>query len=386
MESHENTMELEAFLRNQITSSGPMPFSRFMEHCLYHPDWGYYSAPRRRIGKEGDFFTSSSVHSLFGKLIFRQLRQMAEILSGESFTIVEQGAGDGHLCLDILDTAREEDPEFYGRLQYLLVEIGEDGRQRQKALLAEHEAAQKVRWVDFEQVEDVRGCFLSNELVDAFPVHLVEQTPEGLREVYVTCGDDSFQEQLGPLSTERISQYFSRLDISLREGNRAEVNLAAEDWMGEVGRKLQRGFVMTIDYGYAAQELFSPQRRNGTLLCYHRHQTNENPLENVGGQDITSHVDFTTLALVGQEHGLQPLYQGPQYRFLMGLGFVEELMKLQATLNDPAEERALRLTLKNLIMPDEGMGETFRVLVQGKQVESPQLLCQRTISDIAAPL
>ncbi len=383
-ENNENNIELEVFLRERIAESGPIPFVDFMEQCLYHPRWGYYAAPRQRIGKEGDFFTSSSVHSLFGRLVFRQLRQMAEILEAETFTVVEQGAGEGHLSLDILNAARNEDPDFYDRLEYVLVEIGEDGRRRQKELLAEH--ASRVKWADFDQLEPVVGCFLSNELVDAFPVHLVEQTPEGLREIYVDWQDGAFKEKMGALSTSRIEEYFSRLGITLREGNRAEVNLAAEDWMTEVAQKLKRGFVVTIDYGYQAQELFSPLRRTGTLLCYQHHQTNENPLENVGRQDITSHVDFTTLPLVGEEFGLKPLYFGPQYRFLMGLGFVEELMRLQADLKDPKEERALRMTLKNLIMPDQGMGETFKVLVQGKQVGTPKLLCQRAIGDIPVPL
>ena len=383
-EHNENCTELEVFLRERIAQDGPIPFVDFMQQCLYNPRWGYYAAPRQRIGKEGDFFTSSSVHSLFGRLVFRQLRQMAEILGGETFTVVEQGAGEGHLCLDILNAARTEDPDFYHRLDYVLVEIGEDGRRRQKELLAEH--ASRVKWVDFDQLEPVVGCFLSNELVDAFPVHLVEQTAQGLSEVYVDWQNGAFQEKMGSLSTPRIEEYFSRLGITLREGNRAEVNLAAEDWMSAVAQKLQRGFVITIDYGYQAQELFSPLRRTGTLLCYQHHQTNENPLENVGQQDITSHVDFTTLPLVGEEFGLKPLYFGPQYRFLMGLGFVEELMKLQADLKDPKEERALRMTLKNLIMPDQGMGETFKVLVQGKQVGTPKLLCQRAIGDIPVPL
>jgi SAM-dependent MidA family methyltransferase len=377
---------LEKFLRQRLETQSAMSFAEFMEQCLYHPQWGYYMAPRQRVGKEGDFFTSSSVHAVFGGLLFRQLRQMAEVLGGETFSIVEQGAGDGHLALDILDTAREEEPQLYERLRYVLVEIAEDSRKRQKQLLEPHVRAGRVSWSSFAEIENLEGVFLSNELVDAFPVHLVEQTDEGLREVHVVWRDGSFQEELRSLSAPAVARHLETLGVSLPRGNRAEVNLAAAQWMEDLGRKLKRGFVITIDYGYPAEELYTPLRRTGTLMCYHRHLGNENPLENVGCQDITSHVDFTTLQVRGERNGLLPLFFGPQYRFLIGLGFVEMLMELEARETDAQKMRNLRLTLKNLIMPETGMGETFKVLVQGKKVGRPQLLCQRALSDIQLPL
>ncbi|MDO3379219.1 class I SAM-dependent methyltransferase [Geoalkalibacter halelectricus] len=378
--------QLEDFLRRCIAERGSMSFVEFMGHCLYHPEWGYYVAPRQRIGKEGDFFTSSSVHAVFGRLLFRQVRQMAQILAAEAFTLVEQGAGEGHLALDILDAAAEQAPELYRRMTYVLVEVGSDVRRRQEQLLAPHVAAGRVRWADFEQLDGLEGVFLSNELVDAFPVHLVEQTAQGLREVYVDWRDGEFREELRAPSTARIETHLAELGVSLPVGNRAEVNLAAADWMQDVAAKLRRGFVITIDYGYPAAELYAPLRRNGTLMCYHRHQTSENPLAHVGCQDITSHVDFTTLQRSGEPGGLRPLFFGPQYRFLMGLGFVEMLMELEAREPDPNRARNLRLTLKNLIMPEAGMGETFKVLVQGKEVGAPPLHCQRTLADIRLPL
>ncbi|KIH77031.1 SAM-dependent methyltransferase, MidA family [Geoalkalibacter ferrihydriticus] len=381
-----NKPELEEFLRHRIAARGAMPFVEFMEHCLYHPQWGYYVAPRQRIGKQGDFFTSSSVHFVFGRLLFRQLQQMAELLGGEDFTLVEQGAGEGHLALDILDAAAAEDSELYQRLHYVLSEVGADSRRRQEQLLERHLQAGRVRWAAFDEIDSLEGVFLSNELVDAFPVHLVEQTGEGLREIHVAWRDGSFHEELLPLSTPQIENYLTALGIRLPVGNRAEVNLAAVRWMEELAGKLRRGFVMTIDYGYPAAELYSPLRRNGTLMCYHRHQSSENPLENVGYQDITSHVDFTTLQRCGEPLGLLPLFFGPQYRFLMGLGFVEMLMELEARETDPNRARNLRLTLKNLIMPETGMGETFKALVQGKGVGAPELLCRRAISDIRLPM
>lgn len=377
--------QLEEFLRRRLSEQGALSFAEFMEHCLYHPQWGYYVAPRRRIGKEGDFFTSSSVHAVFGRLVFRQVRQMADLLGGEIFTLVEQGAGEGHLALDILDAAAAEAPRLYERMRYVLIDIGEENRRRQEGLLAKHLAAGRVAWCTFAELDNFEGVFLSNELVDAFPVHLVEQVGEELREVHVVWREEGFQEELLPLSDARIAEHLAALGVRFPAGNRAEVNLNAALWMEEVGRKLGRGFVITIDYGYTAEELYTPLRRNGTLMCYHRHQSNENPLRLAGCQDITSHVDFTTLQRQGEKQGLLPLFYGPQYRFLLALGFAELLLELEARETDPHRARNLRLTLKNLIMPEQGMGETFKVLVQGKGVGTPHLLCRRTLSEIHLP-
>jgi SAM-dependent MidA family methyltransferase len=379
----ESNTELERFLRRRIAQTGGIPFAEFMEHCLYHPEHGYYMAARNRIGKQGDFFTSTSVHSLFGRLVSRQLAQMWELLGRGPFTVAEQGAGEGHLCLDILDALAGENPDFYGALRYRLVELSPDNRLRQQRLLERHR--ERIDWCSLDDLAGMEGCFLSNELVDAFPVHLVEKREGELKEVFVVEREDGFAEELRRVSTAEIDEHFRDLGTGPVEGNRGEVNLEAGRWMERIGRLLGRGFVITIDYGYPAEELYAPFRRQGTLMCYHRHTSDDDPYRNIGCQDITAHVDFTALQLAGKKEGLVPLYFGEQYRFLMGLGFVEALVELQARETDENRARALRLTLKNLILPEGGMGETFKVLVQGKGVGKPELLCRRSIADIRLP-
>jgi SAM-dependent MidA family methyltransferase len=381
----ETNPALEEIIRRRIAEAGgAIPFAEFMALCLYHPQHGYYMAPRTRIGKGGDFFTSTSVHALFGRLVARQLAQMGEILGGGAFTVAEQGAGEGHLALDILDALREEAPGLYERLSYRLVEISPDNRERQRQTLAAH--GERISWCALEELDEMEGCFLSNELVDAFPVHLVEKRDGELREVFVTAAAGGFAEELRAPSTPALAAHFGWLGTAPAEGCRAEVNLAAADWMRQVAGVLRRGFALTIDYGYPAAELYSPARRTGTLMCYHRHTSSEDPYRLVGVQDITAHVDFTALERAGEEAGLQPLWFGEQYRFLMALGFVEALLELQAQAADEKSARALRLTLKNLILPEGGMGETFKVLVQGKGVGRPALRCARPISAIPLPL
>ncbi len=376
----DNPTLLSVLLHQQAKDSHGISFADFMEQALYHPEHGYYMTRRDRIGKAGDFFTSSSVNALFGRLVARQLQQMFTLLGGGAFQVVEQGAGEGHLAQDILDAIIEEAPELYARLSYTLVEVSQDNRQRQEKNLASH--IEKVSWCIDDNWSITSGCFLSNELVDAFPVHLVEKHDGQIQEVFVTANEEAFVEDLRKPVEPGVSEYFSWLGSSPVEGNRAEANLVAPEWMRQVGRRIERGFAITIDYGYPVEELYAPCRRAGTLMCYHRHQADDNPYDLVGEKDITAHVDFTALQKAGSEVGLDTLWFGEQYRFLLALGFFEELVRLEAVATDEKEARALRLTLKNLIMPEAGMGETFKVLVQGKNVGAPQLCCSRAIAAI----
>ena len=216
------------------------------------------------------------------------------------------------------------------------------------------------------------GCFLSNELVDAFPVHRVIFDQGGLKEVYVTQEDGQLKEEQGEISDPGIAGYLKSMRITLQEGQKAEVNLKALEWMEKVSRSLRKGFVLTIDYGYPSEELYAPHRSEGTLLCYYKDQISNNPYERVGQQDMTSHVNFTSLIRKGEEVGLHFTGLVPQYRFLIGLGILQEMESSGQHLSE-IDGLKLRLSLKHLIEPEAGMGETFKVLIQHKGIEKPQL-------------
>lgn len=378
---------LKRFLLSQI-EKGPLPFCQFMDWCLYHPEYGYYRSKGVKIGKQGDYYTSSCVSPLFGHLIAKQLLQMAELLRGESFDVVEMGGGRGFLCEDILDWAKQNSPSFYRQLRYHLVETSGPFSEEQRERLAEKESDGRVFWIDPQKFERgeirIEGCFLSNELVDAFPVHRVIQDQGALKEIYVTFRNGRFEEQSGKLSDPRIASYFRSMGIALQEGQTAEVNLAALQWMERVAKCLQRGFVLTIDYGDFANRLYAASRREGTLLCYFQHQASENPYERLGEQDITSHVNFTGLIRKGEELGLRFTGLVPQYRFLIGLGLLDQIERLGRELSE-LDGLKLRLSLKNLIEPDMGMGEIFKVLVQHKGLDQPQLDGLRDLGSIPRP-
>ena len=380
---------LRRWILSQIEERGPIPFSRFMEWCLYHPEDGYYRSERMSIGRDGDFYTSPCVHPLFGGLIAKQLSQISERLEGAFFDVVEQGAGKGFLCKDILQWAKQKSPAFYERIRYHLIESSPPLLKEQEERLAEHQKEGKVFWIDPETFEQgkalIEGCFLSNELVDAFPVHQVIFDRGILKEVYVTQDQGRLKEQMGEFSDSRIASYFQSNDVALQEGQRAEVNLEALDWIEKVARCLKKGFVLTIDYGYLAKELYGPYRKEGTLLCYSQHRTSENPYEKLGEQDITSHINFSSLIQKGEEVGLHLTGLVPQYQFLLALGLLEEMESLAGGMSE-VDALRMRLSLKHLIEPEMGMGEVFKVLIQHKGIELPQLDGLRTLGSIPGPI
>jgi SAM-dependent MidA family methyltransferase len=379
---------LRRWILSQIEERGPIPFSQFMEWCLYHPEDGYYQSERIRIGRDGDFYTGPCVHPLFGGLIAKQLAQISERLGGAFFDVAEQGGGRGFLCEDILQWAKRKSPAFYERIRYHLIETSSPLLKEQKERLVEHEKEGKVFWIDEEAFERGKavfeGCFLSNELVDAFPVHQVIFERRLLREVYVTQDHGRLKEETGELSDPRIASYFQSMDVALQEGQRAEVNLKALDWVEKVARCLKKGFVLTIDYGDLAKDLYGPHRKGGTLLCYYQHRTSENPYERLGEQDMTSHVNFSSLIQKGEEVGLRFTGLVPQYRFLLGLGLLQEMESLGRGMPE-VDALRMRLSLKHLIEPEMGMGEVFKVLIQQKGTDQLQLDGLRDLGSIPMP-
>lgn len=366
----------------RIAEQGRITFADFMGACLYQPGLGYYTSPGRKVGAEGDFYTSITVHAAFGRVIAREIAQMWRCMgTPASFTLVECGAGNGRLACDIMDFLAEREPEMYRGLRLALVEKEPSLEAAQRALLAAH--LERIAWLSPEEFASgaftFSGCLYSNELIDALPVQRVLMTPEGLREIYVSLQEGELVEESGELSTPAIAEQLKLVGAELIPGQQAEVNLNGPAWLSAASRALQSGFVLTVDYGYPAQELYASHRKRGTLLCYYRHQTEENPYIRLGLQDITAHVDFTSLIKRGEELGMQTAWFGEQYRFLMAAGIIEELEELERSSMSDEEKLRLRLTLKKLIVPQGGMGDTFRILVQSKGVADPRLLCQRRI-------
>ena len=358
-------------LAERIRATGPISFAEYMRECLYHPQFGYYG--KREGRRFADFYTSVDVHPIFGRLLARQLAEMWDALGHpQEFYAVEAGAGTGRLAGQILDFAARELPQFYGSVRYLTVEQSEARRERHREMLRTHLEKGAAMSCGALPCEIPAGCIFSNELLDAFPVHRVLFEHGALREIYVGHNGESFTEVRGPLTSAEIEKYFQEQQIRLQEGQQAEVNLDACEWIKEAGRRLGRGFVLTVDYGHEAAELYNARHMRGTLLAYSAHRATEDFLECPGEQDLTAHVNFSALDMWGRLAGLTRTGCVSQMAFLVALGRGNEFADLCDDGANEVERIRARLLLKSLIHP-EGMGETFHVFIQHKGVAQPHL-------------
>jgi len=333
-----------------------------METALYTPGLGYYAKDSTSIGRNADFYTSPHLHPIFGAMIGKQLEEMWHLLgSPKQFHAVEIGAGMGFLAYDILEYL--DNTDFFSSLTYTIVERNQAVAKKQTSLLEKYD--HKVRFESsISDLAPVTGCFLSNELLDAFPIHLVEMNG-GLCEIFVSIGEQgAFTEIMRPCNSEIIS-YFKEFSVDLQsimnDGYRTEVNLDIRKWLYKIALKLSEGFVLTIDYGYPADDYYSVERNTGTMLCYHKHSVNDNPYINIGEQDITAHVNFSALKKWGEEVGLSPVGFSPQGPYLISLGIDEILTDRPELIGDVTDTAKI----KRLILP-EGMGESHKVMVQYK--------------------
>ena len=360
---------LKQAIIDRMERAGGISFRDYMAMALYHPGLGYYCSSREKMGREGDYLTSPEVSPVFGAMVGRQLRQMWELMARpQRFQMLEVGAGTGALARDILAWARRTAPEFLGPIEYTIVEPGEALTRRQRALADAEGFAEKIRWCE-ALAPEIEGCILSNELLDAMPVHRVTVEEGRLQEVFVCWNGARFVEELRPAQAE-IAAYFQRLGLAPGEGCRAEVNLEAVEWMRSAARALRRGFILTLDYGYEAEELYAPWRREGTLLCFYRHNPSNDPYARIGRQDVTSHVDFTSVGRAGQEAGLRTLGNVSQSQFLENLGIAEALA-LPEGQQDMEDYYARRRAVTELLDPG-GLGR-IRVVVEARDVPHASL-------------
>jgi SAM-dependent MidA family methyltransferase len=371
MQRRSEPTPLAAILAERIRSHGPITFAEYMEACLYHPEYGYYAKADQRPRQ--DYFTSVDARPLFGRLLARQLHEMwTQLGSPSPFSLIEAGAGTGELAAQILDFVAVEWRGFYEALHYVGVERSELRRNAQSKVLSTHVAPGRASSAAEIPGEISCGCILSNELLDAMPVHRVIQENRELREVYVGLEDAGFCEQVGPLSTPELGRYFEEQGVALRDEQHAEVCLDAAKWIEAAGRKLHRGYVLTIDYGHEARELYDERHMRGTLLAYEKHRASEDYFRAPGQQDLTAHVNFSGIDLWGQRAGLKRTGFTSQTNFLLALARSSNFEDLQSEHMDQNQQARARLIFKTLINP-EGMGETFQVLIQHKGIDAPKL-------------
>jgi SAM-dependent MidA family methyltransferase len=392
---------LEAVIRREIAEKGAMPFARFMELALYHPEHGYYERAATTIGRSGDYFTSVSVGGLFGELLaFRfadWLEEKSEVRSpkseaggggGPGQQIVEAGAHDGRLAADILGWLKANRPGLFAALEYWIVEPSPRRRVWQERTLRAY--AGKVRWLTalptpasrqqagtrIPESRGVRGVIFGNELLDALPVQrlgwdAVQRrwfewgvATEGERFVWARiprADAESLVAAAVLLREPEARELTSELRDVLPDRFTVEVCPAAVEWWSTAAAALKQGKLLTLDYGMTAEELLRPERQEGTLRTYAHHRVTRDALQGPGEQDLTAHVNFSALQAAGEAAGLKTDGFSLQSQFLAAI--VERTMKPGSGFGEwtPARTRQLQ----TLTHPDH-LGRAFRVLVQSR--------------------
>jgi SAM-dependent MidA family methyltransferase len=357
-------------IEQEFRERGPIPFSRYMELCLYDPELGYYSRNAEQFGKAGDFYTSSDVHAVFGRLLARQFDEMWRCLgSPKRIDLVELGPGRGLFAQDVLAWSEKKFPDFYRALRYVLVESSPALRQRIQQTLGPHFESGKAELTAFyprNGASTTNTIVFANEFFDALPVEILS-TKGSLR---IEACDGHFMEAWTKPSPEEV-EFLDRYSVHPEPNQRVEAALAAQQVMELIATSIQLGFFLAIDYGYTREEQLAGRHR-GTVKALRQHSISANPYEAPGEQDITADVNFTALAAATEKHGMQTRQLVTQSQFLMGIGEANQFADAFEECRLPQERAKVTLQLKHLVTP-AGMGESFHVLLASKGVEQERI-------------
>jgi SAM-dependent MidA family methyltransferase len=393
-------LSVQSALREQIDREirerGPIPFSRYMQICLYDPSHGYYAAHAGQFGKAGDFYTSSDVHAVFGRLLARQFDEIWQALDRPSkIEILELGPGRGLFARDVLDWSKKKFPGFFAALTYTLQETSPALRARLQDTLREHLDAGKAAvpeerpsiaspvWgrtpspVQAERSSASVGIHralppetpllvFANEFFDSLPVEILSTQGK----LHLALENHHLHETwLPPLADEL--EFLDRYGVHPEAGERIEVPSAAQDWMRQIARAVERGLLVIIDYGYTRNQQLAGRHR-GTLMAYRQHSASPDPYQAPGGQDLTAHVNFTALAAACEQEGMQVEKLRTQSQFLMGIGEKNQFADAFEDCGIPQERAKVALQLKHLVTP-VGMGETFQVLIASRAINPKRI-------------
>lgn len=332
-------------------------YAEYMELALYHPENGYYMKEKEKIGRGGDFITSSNISDVYGKLIAKWYFKQMNSNELSPF-ICEIGAGTGRFAKAFIEQWNEIS---YEPITYFIAEASPYHRKVQKELLGSFENVKQIE--NIEELAPFNGLIFSNELFDAFPVHVIENRDGTLMEIMVGVDNDQLSEIAIPLENPHIVAFLEESGLRLKNKQRIEIPLLMEDTIREIGKVLSKGFVLTVDYGYTDEEWHEVERRDGSLRGYYQHQQLNNVLLYPGDMDITSHIHFDSLIRIGNKHGLAFQQKWRQDQFLLEAGILDDLQNHYDSDPFSAVSRRNR-AIRSLIMP--GISSSFHVILQKK--------------------
>jgi len=361
-------------IEREIRERGPMPFSRYMEICLYDPSHGYYSRNAEQFGKAGDFYTSSDVHAVFGRLLARQFDELWQALERPSLIeILELGPGRGLFARDALDWCDKKFQDFFAALTYTLQETSPALRARLQQTLRKHLDAGRAAVPEGRPTGLCRTLapeapliVFANEFFDALPVEILGTAGK----LHIALENNRLREAWLPPLAEEL-EFLDRYGVHPEAGERIEVPILAQNWIRQVARSIPRGMLLIIDYGYTRNEQLAGRHR-GTLMAYRRHSAGLEAYQAPGEQDLTTHVNFTALAAACADAGMCVETILTQSQFLMGIGEKNQFADAFEDCRVPQEWAKVALQLKHLVTP-EGMGENFQVLIASRGVDAQRL-------------
>lgn len=361
---------LRAILHERINEASErrIDYEQYMKMVLYHPQKGYYRKPSVKVGKAGDFYTSPSVHPVFGKVI---TRFFIDLIKEENLppVICEIGAGDGRLAQTVLREWQRVCPAAYRDLKYLAVEDSPFHRELQMQYVSVGNPF--VRYGSLEQLQDEYPAFVgvifSNELLDSFPVRVVQDADGILYEVKITVNESGeLTEVLDPCTDQRIFDWIDLYGFPLQKGQRIEIPLTMTDWLREMAGWLERGAILTIDYGYTEKDWLQPDRKEGSLRGYFRHRLITDPLLYPGQMDLTAHVHLDAVRKISEVSGLTHLFTMPQRQFLLSAGILDHLTEHAET--DPFSPSGRQNRAISSLVSETSLGNVFYAMLQAKRL------------------
>ena len=357
---------MEKFLKNMISTNiqGFLSYADFMKHALYHPELGYYSREQQKIGANGDFYTSSNVGDVFGRALGRWFVYIFRNFELDT-RIIELGAGTGKIARSVLAIIKELDEQLFSKLIYTIVDTSSYHQELQKKSLENY--TNVTYYNCLQEAGKLTGIIFSNEFFDAFPVHIVEKKNGQLYEVGIAVEQDAFVEQLIPVYNLEIEEYLNQQQLQLAEGQRIEIPLSMVHYYRELAEQIQKGLLLTIDYGYTNEEWRDPAHRDGSIRGYNRHKMTGNILKNPGNIDMTTHIHWDTLRFCPKELNVETVAFMPQNEFLMSCGIFAEFNET-ASLNPFSLEHKRNRAIRTLIEPGQ-ISSYFKALVQVKNLE-----------------
>ncbi len=364
----EQMPSLAARLRAIINRDGPISFHDWMQVALYDEREGYYCrSDRARWGCGGDYRTAPERSPLFARTFANYfMKSYFDLGAPSRWSIVEVGAGAGDFARGVLLSLQANYPNIFAATHYVIDEVSPDALAQARVKLAEFGDR-----VEFRRLAEITESFpqaiiFANELIDAFPVHRVIGRNGNLRELRVSLSDSDEFIWVDEDLDARVAEYCTRVQLELAEGQSTEVNLTAEDFVSRAAALLDRGLLITVDYGAERDELLAaPHRFNGTLRSFRQHLMIDDVLANPGQQDLTATIDWTQIMAAGERSGLEILRFEPLDHFLSSEGLLAALSEMVTTNHDPVEAVRLTASAREMIMPD-GMASSFQVLVQRK--------------------